>query len=315
MSDILKNPVAVGVGGGVVGLLLGSLLSLSAIDSKVRTGVERAMGPVTEAAQGDKDVLAGLSDRLAALETAVTGTAGDAVAVTEEAMAAFGARLGALEGRIEGVAADLGARISETASEQVAALRGALDARPAPEPAPAPEVAAAPSHAANIEGLSDAGAARGVGQTFVLAGGAVRAFVQRLDAGAGAARLSVNGATSDLSVGETLVVSHAGGACRLGLAGVGADGVRLVSDCDNAGGGDALGTAYSPGEMAILGDGLLRVFVSGAIGDRARLAINGLETELVGVGERRSVTIVGRGCSLSVTGIRGTSVLLDGGCS
>jgi hypothetical protein len=72
MSDILKNPVAVGVGGGVVGLLLGSLLSLSAIDSKVRTGVERAMGPVTEAAQGDKDVLAGLSDRLAALETAGT---------------------------------------------------------------------------------------------------------------------------------------------------------------------------------------------------------------------------------------------------
>lgn len=102
-----------------------------------------------------------------------------------------------------------------------------------------------------------------VGQTFVLAGGAVRAFVQRLDAGAGAARLSVNGATSDLSVGETVVVSHAGGACRLGLAGVGAAGVRLVSDCDMAGGDGALGTAYAPGQTAMLGDGLLRVFVSG----------------------------------------------------
>ncbi len=315
MSDILKNPVATGVGGGVVGLLLGSLLSLSAIDSKVSSGVARAMGPVTEAAQGDTDVLAALSDRLAALETAVTGTAGDAVAVTEEAMDAFGERLAALEGRIEGVAADLGARISETASEQVAALRGALDARPAPDPAPAPEGAAAPSHSTTIEGLNDAGAARGVGQTFVLAGGAVRAFVQRLDAGAGAARLSVNGATSDLSVGETVVVSHAGGACRLGLAGVGADGARLVSDCDKAGGGEALGTAYGAGETALLADGQLRVFVSGAIGDRARLAINGLTTELVGVGESRNITVGESVCTLRVTGIRGTAVLLDGGCS
>jgi hypothetical protein len=314
MSDILKNPVATGVGGGVVGLLLGVLLSLSAIDSKVRSGVERAIGPVAETMKGDDDALAGLSDRLAALESAVAERTGAAVAASEQAAGVIGERLSALEERIEGVAGDLGARISETVTEQTAALRGALAERPAPAPAPAPETPPPAVPSAAISGLSEVGPARRVGETFVLAGGTVRAFVQRIDADSGAARLSINGESTDLSVGETAVVSHAGGACRVGLAGLGADGLRLVSDCD--GGGTAgCGSAHAAGETAILAEGALRVFVSGAVGDKARLAINGLTTELVGVGESRSVAVDGRTCTLRVTGIRGASVLLDASCS
>jgi len=150
--------------------------------------------------------------------------------------------------------------------------------------------------------------ARGVGETFVLAGGAVRAFVQRVDAEAGTALLSVNGAAAQLSPGEAITVRHDAGACRLALSEVGADGVRISSDCDMPAGE---GTAYGPGEMASLGDGQLRVFVSGILGDAARLAINGLDTQSLRVGESHAV----ENCTLSVTGIRGNRVLLDGGCS
>ena len=101
---------------------------------------------------------------------------------------------------------------------------------------------------------------------------------------------------------------HEAGACRLALGEVGADGVRISSDCDMPAGE---GTAYGPGEMASLGDGQLRVFVSGILGDAARLAINGLETQSLRVGESHSV----ENCTVSVTGIRGNRVLLDGGCS
>ena len=46
MSEILKNPVVTGVGGGIAGLLVGSLLSLSTIESKVGSSMGRAMAVV-----------------------------------------------------------------------------------------------------------------------------------------------------------------------------------------------------------------------------------------------------------------------------
>ena len=302
MSEILKNPVVTGVGGGIAGLLVGSLLSLSTIESKVGTSMGRAMEDLSAAVQGDDAALSEVSERLATLEESVSGNAG---AVASD----LGERIAALEARIDTVAEDIGSQISQTAEAQAEAVRGALEAQPAAAPQPEADTAAVSAPQAETpEGLAMMTEARGVGETFVLAGGAVRAFVQRVDAEGGTALLSVNGGTAQLSPGEAITVRHEAGACRLALGEVGAEGVRISSDCDMPAGE---GTAYGPGEMASLGDGQLRVFVSGILGDAARLAINGLDTQSLRVGESHSV----ENCRVSVTGIRGNRVLLDGGCS
>ena len=302
MSEILKNPVVTGVGGGIAGLLVGSLLSLSTIESKVGSSMGRAMEDLSAAVEGDDAALSEVSERLAALEESVSGNAG---AVASD----LGERIAALEARIDAVAEEIGSQISQTAEAQAEAVRGALEAQPTAAPEPEAEAAAVSAPQAETpEGLAMLPEARGVGETFVLAGGAVRAFVQRADAEAGTALLAVNGGTAQLSPGEAITVRHEAGACRLALSEVGADGVRISSDCDMPAGD---GAAYGPGEMASLGDGQLRVFVSGILGDAARLAINGLETQSLRVGESHSV----ENCTVSVTGIRGNRVLLDGGCS
>jgi len=309
MSEILKNPVVTGVGGGIAGLLVGSLLSLSTIESKVGSSMGRAMEDLSETVQGDDAALSEVSERLAALEESVSGSADAVSGLGEQVAGDLGERIAALEARIDTVAEDIGSQISQTAEAQAEAVRGALEAQPAAAPEPEAEAAAVSAPQAETpEGLAMVAGARGVGETFVLAGGAVRAFVQRVDAEAGTALLSVNGAAAQLSPGEAITVRHSAGACRLALGEVGSDGVRISSDCDMPAGE---GTAYGPGEMASLGDGQLRVFVSGILGDAARLAINGLDTQSLRVGESHAV----ENCTLSVTGIRGNRVLLDGGCS
>lgn len=338
MAEILKNPVVTGVGGAVAGLAVGALLSLSTIDAKIGESIDEAMDGVAALVAGDEAAMDGVTERLEALEEAVEVSSGavaaldatvsdqtGAVATLADRMPGdLDARISALEARIDTAAADLGSTISDTAAAQTETLRAALEAQPAPVPAAAPETGTASAEAdgaedasrvALPEGLRMEGEARGVGETFVLAGGAVRAFVQRADAQAGRAQLSVNRVSSDLAVGETVVVSHAGGACRVGVAAVTEGGVRIGSDCNTPAEGAALGDAYAPGNLAMLADGQLRVFVSGIFGDEARLAINGLETRRVRVGDTQSVTMGEASCSVTVNGIRGNSVLLTGGCA
>lgn len=310
MSEILKNPVVTGVGGGIAGLLVGALLSLSTIERKVGSSMGRAMEDLSAVVQGDDAALSQVSERLAALEESVSGNAEAVAGLGKQVADDLGGRIAALEARIDTVAQDIGRQISQTAEAQAEAVRGALEAQPVATPEPEAAAVSVPQ-AETPEGLAMVPEARGVGETFVLAGGAVRAFVQRLDAEAGTALLSVNGSTAQLSPGEAVTVRHEAGACRLALGEVGADGVRVSSDCDMPAGDGALGTAYAPGEMASLGDGQLRVFVSGILGDEARLAINGLDTQRLRVGESHAA----ENCTVSVTGIRGNSVLLDGGCS
>jgi hypothetical protein len=332
MSDVLKNPVVTGVGGVIGGLLVGSLLSLATIDSKIGSSIEDAMADMAETLEGDDDALVEVTERLAALEKAVSGAAsevaglgetlsdrsGEVASVGEQIRSDLDERISALEMRIDDVAADLGNRMSETASEQTEALRAALETRPAPASAPDPEpeqpaepVSEAPE--ALPPELRVTGETRGTGETFVLAGGSVRAFVQQANAQDGRARLSVNRVSSDLAVGEIVVVPHADGACRLGVAAVTEDGVSIGSDCDMPADDATLGDAYAPGTLALLADGQLRVFVSGIFGDEVRLALNGLETRRMRVGEAHEVEDTN--CSVSVTGVRGNSVLLAGTCS
>ena len=142
MADVLKSPVVTGVGGVIVGLLVGALLSLSTIDSKIGASIESAMDDMSEAIEGDDDALSEVTERLGELEEAVSENASEVAALGETIsgnageVASLGAqvrsdldeRISALEMRIDDVAADLGNRMSETASEQTEALRAALSA-------------------------------------------------------------------------------------------------------------------------------------------------------------------------------------------
>jgi hypothetical protein len=332
MSDVLKNPVVTGIGGAVAGLAVGALLSLSTIDSKIGASIDDAMTDMAETLKGDDEALSEVTARLAALEEAVSengsqvaalgetlsGNAGEIASVGAQMRSDLDDRFSALETRIDDVAAELGTRMSETASEQTEALRAALQTRPAAAPDPDPEEAAEPvseAPEALPPGLRMTDETRGVGETFLLSDGAVRAFVRRFDVEGGTALLSVNRAATPLSVGESVVVPHGGGACRVGLAAVTGDGVRIGSDCDVPAGDEALGAGYAPGNLAMLADGQLRVFVSGIFGDEARLAVNGLETRRVRFGDTHMVTVDEADCSVTVNGIRGNSVMLTGDCA
>jgi hypothetical protein len=338
MAGILKNPAVTGVGGAVAGLAVGTLLSLATIDSKIGASIDTSMDEIAAVVAGDEAAMSGVTVRLDALEEAVAVSSRAVVALDESVVEQAGAvamladrmpsnldvRISTLEDRIDTAAIELGSRISETAIAQTETLRAAMEAQPAPAPVAAPEVETASEASGDAEdtegvalpeGLRMEGAARGVGETFVLAGGAVRAFVQRTDTEGGRALLAVNRVSSNLAVGETVVVSHAEGVCRVGVASVTADGVRIGSDCNTPADAAALGDAYAPGHLAMLADGQLRVFVSGIFGDEARLAINGLETLRVRVGDTQSVTVGEASCSVSVNGIRGNAVLLTGGCA
>lgn len=282
-------------------------------------GDDTALSDMTERLGALEGMVSGASDEIAALGQMLSDNFGQVMTVCEQLRSDLDRRISSLEERIGEVAADLGSRMSETATEQTEALRAALQSQPAPAQSPTAENEA-PSdpeqapRAALPEGLHMAGEARGVGETFVLAGGAVRAFVQRADAGSGRAQLSVNRVATDLAVGETMVVPHATGACRLVVAAVTGDGVAIGSDCDVPAGDGTLGAAFVPGNVAMLADGKLRVFVSGIFGDEVRLAMNGLETQRVRVGEAHEVDVDDARCSVSVTGVRDNSVMLAGTC-
>jgi hypothetical protein len=58
----------------------------------------------------------------------------------------------------------------------------------------------------------------------------------------------------------------------------------------------------------------LRVFVSGVIGGDARLAMNGTDTQMVEVGESVEVASGDQNCTVTVTGVDGDMVGLQGSC-
>ena len=60
---------------------------------------------------------------------------------------------------------------------------------------------------------------------------------------------------------------------------------------------------FGPGETAVLSDGALRVFVSGVGDGSARLAVNGVQTVTVAVGEGVEATAGDKACTVTVEGI------------
>lgn len=329
MSETKQNPWLIGGGGAVVGLLVGVLATNESMKGRIEQSVSTAVGPSVVAAKDQGRLLTALSERLDAIEASIGENAKALDGVTagmseriDGLQASLGERIDTMAGAAADQAAKVESALSGFASDQAASLKAAVgdlaaNFRAEPEEAEEPVAVAA---AEAPEPIEEAPAARteapstesgdgglSVGKTAIFADGAVRAFVTRLDSENGAAVLTINGARESLATGDAVVVRHSGGTCRVGLGGI-ADGMaQITSDCDAPMGTDS---GIKPGQTATLADGALRVFFSGVIGGDARLAVNGQKTQIVAVGER----LEAGDCSVSVTGISGSVVGLDGSC-
>ncbi|HDR29778.1 hypothetical protein [Rhodovulum sp.] len=165
---------------------------------------------VTEKRSGTEDAeiesrVAALNDRIGELESSLAE-------VTERADA---------QAAVIAETATLGSRLAETVQGLGEVSGSVAQTAAAPAPAEAPE--AAPKTAAA------AAPGTGVGETAILADGAVRVFLSRVDAASGTARMAVNGlATTTLAMGESVA---ADGACSVALGGVEGNRASLGYAC------------------------------------------------------------------------------------
>ncbi|MBB5222081.1 hypothetical protein HNP73_002017 [Amaricoccus macauensis] len=293
----------------LVGLLVGYIAgsggpSLKEIDQAVSARLDAASKAEAERA-------AALDARVAELGTRVDAVSAD-VKSGADAVQGLGDRLG-------GNLADLGTRLGDTVNaagaSSVAALQGGLErlqqrlaAAPAANPAADVPQAGAAAPEGHATGLPAGTAA---GETLALAD-AARVFVSRVDDAAGEALVYIDGEPMTLKVGETAPFQAGGEECQLTLAAVDRGHASLTGGC----GSDlpkVEGT--SPGAVAVLADGAVRVFVSAVDQQSARIAINGIATQEVAVGETVDVASGEKACRVTVTGVDRGHVTLDAACS
>lgn len=278
----------------VVGLLLGVAIAPSGGDME---RLEAAFGArMDEAAGTMDDTMSGLSDTLGTLDAKlsdmserVAGLEDSIGAAASEGADATAERLAEIEARIAETAQSMQDALSDTAENQAAALSAALadfaddeqDTAAAPAEAPAstetaeaPTAEAADPDAPPPEGLT-------AGETAMLADGAIRVFVSRVDASG--ARLSVNGTMAHLNAGHSLALRSPDSYCRVMLEAVDRGHASLSAAC-----GDDLPApeGVKAGGVALLGDGAARVFVSRVAEDDStvRIAVNGLDLQTVSAG-------------------------------
>ena len=326
-----QKPIIYGAAGIVLGFL-GGVAAGSAINgSKITDAVGRAMGPAQEAASqaasSQQAALDGLSERIAALEAAMSEDDGG-----EDITAALGARIDAMTSEMQTRIEDLSARTRS----QTEAMQGALSELSGGMQEAAQMAAAAV--AARASGGGDGASAEGmtvtdpmrVGETAQFADGRVRAFVSRVDPAGGSVRLMVNGAAAALGSGGTTQVALGDGTCTVAVMGLDDGQATLGSDCgavasggsEEGGESEAADAPAAPedghraGEVASLADGRLRVFVSGLAedGSAARIAVNGVQTQLVNAGESVEVETGDGACTVTVTGVGNGMVGLEASC-
>lgn len=327
-----QKPILFGAVGILVGFVGGIAIGSATSQSRIGEAVSRVLGPAQEASESaaaaQQEALAGLGERIAALEAAMAEESGS------DLEAALGSRL-------DEMASGMQARLdtlSERAEAQAQAVRGALvELSGGMEEAAQIAAAAVATGGGNGVGVGGDGGGPaatglpvadplGVGETALFDGGRVRAFVARIDPQGGSVRLAVNGTLVTLGAGGAAPV--AGGDCSVAVMALRDGRVTLGSDCGGAA-GERAGAApagagagavpedgYHPGQMARLADGALRVYVSGlaADGSSARLAVNGIETQVVATGSSLEVEAGGKACSVTVTGVGGGLVGLEGAC-
>lgn len=312
----------------VVGLLGGNLLSGGDDGHAEREAMRKALAGLASSQSALSEQLDGLSTRVDAIGggfDAVKGEIGAQVAALGEGVSSdltgLGGQISAGFGEIaqrsetsasamkeelatliESSAASTAARISEMTVQAPAAA--AIDAGVADT---ADSSAAAPASAAPANGT-------GPGATAVLADGALRAFVSRVDSEHGEAVLFLNGTTDWVYVAEGSAVRADAGdlPCLLSLDAISGGTAELSALC-----GDDMpppvGTQV--GSTASFEEGALRVFVAGAFEQDgvARLALNGFDTEWALVGD--VLEDDHSGCALRVDNVDRGHVAMTANCN
>lgn len=297
----------------LVGLLVGYIAgsggpSLKEIDQAVSARLDAA-------SKAEEERAAALDARVAELGTRVDAVSAD-VKSGADAVQGLGDRLG-------GNLADLGTRLGDTVNaagaSSVAALQGGLErlqqrlaAAPAAVPAANPAADVPQAGAAAPEGhATGLPAGTAAGETLVLSD-AARVFVSRVDDAGGEALVYIDGEPMTLKVGETAPFQAGGEECQLTLAAVDRGHASLTGGC----GSDLPKVEGTPpGTAAVLADGAVRVFVSAVDQQSARIAINGIATQEVAVGETVDVASGEKACRVTVTGVDRGHVTLDATCS
>ncbi len=312
-----NNTLVMAVGGAllfvlglVIGLLSGGGASVEEIDAAVAKRIDAA-------SSAEAERIAALESSLGQLSTDVGGRLdqiGTGVDSSAKAVGDVGSKLGT---DLEGLGQSLSTKIDTATASHLAALESGLAGlrgQISEVPAAAPAEGGGAEPAAQAAAPADPGtppAGIGAGQTAILSDGAMRVFISRVDDAGGTAHVRVNGNDMALSVGQSETFSGDGGDCRVTLDAIDRGHATVSGAC-----GDALpapeGTA--PGTSVQLADGL-RVFVSGVTDGGVRLAVNGVATQLVPVGEAIDVTVGEQTCSVSVENVDRGRVALGYVCS
>lgn len=213
------NSFLVGAGSGIIGIMVGFLLSgagddrvVNRLEKRINSGTERAVSAGAEQVDALNERIAGLEAALAEAGEAQAGS----VAGLKEQLAGLDSRIGAMDGkigdavaslsgRIDAVTASVGDAVAEAGSNQTARIEAALSEGLGKVAALAPAAAAGGAAAAASDGESAVAAPAeteavveeakglGIGQTEYLMDGKVRVFVSSVNRDAGTARVAVNG--------------------------------------------------------------------------------------------------------------------------
>jgi len=257
-----------------------SKTEMAAMQDRI-TQLETELKSVTAAAgaaASSDDVVALRSD----METGISSVQSSVDAVKEDVAKVTGMSEG-LMGQmtdLKTATAAATAAVAAVATQQAAAAVAAPASDDNSEPAEVAAVAPAPQEtedaAATPQTETSAPMAetltRGVGETAVMADGALRVFVSRLDETSGNARLAINGDVKSVDVGRGPVVPVGEDYCKVVLSGITSEGAALGSLC-----GDAVPApeGIKVGQTIAFEEGKLRAFVSRVDDDGARIAVNG----------------------------------------
>ncbi len=265
--------------------------------------IAQEVAPLSEA-------VSGLSERVETMEGAL-GSLSEQVDAAQSTEA-----LDALNTRVDEAVAQTG-----TLSQDIAAVKSALDetnaavasvadaasAAPAAAAAPAPateDTAAAAEEttsddAAAAADTSEASGGFGPGQTALFADGGLRMFISRVDEAAGEVRVSVDRQMKAMAVGSARTFAVGDDFCRVTVAGISGNAAAFDALC-----GDDLPApeGISVGNTAVLADGAIRVFASRVTEDGARLSIN-RELVSLDVGRSAPVETEGDSCRVFLVGV------------
>jgi hypothetical protein len=265
--------------------------------------------------------------RVAELETQISDLTAQ-LGEMQDSMAGMAERADAQADAIA-QSAELGSRLAKTV-QGLGSISSAGGSEQAASGGAAPSATGATQQAASASGSEGEPQGLGAGETAILAEGAIRAFVSRVDDAAQSVRVLVNGSMETLGSAAPVKVSVDGQDCAVKLDGIDRGKVALSAECGSAAGsagGDAAAPAgeaaaapsetteggVAPGNVASFADGSVRIFVSWIAedGSAARIAVNGTDQTTLAVGESTEVD----GCNVSLTGISSGRASLGYGCS